>query len=182
MMITFRSKITIKVLDYFFLNPETSHYVNELARLLDLDLKNLHRKLQELEKEGILKSEFRGKERYFFLNKSYPILDSYKDIFLKTVGVEGKIKEILHKVPGISKAFIFGSYAENTMDADSDIDLLMVGKHSVIDLQKKINKLQKEIGREINIINYDAEDFKKKQKTGDAFLKKIFSKKLIELK
>ena len=63
-MISFKSKIANKILNYYFNNPDTRCYVNELAKKLDLDPKNLHRKLEELEKEGIFKSEFRGKERY----------------------------------------------------------------------------------------------------------------------
>jgi predicted transcriptional regulator with HTH domain len=49
-MLGFRSKITIKVLNYYFLNPQKSHYANELARLLDVYPANLFRKLKELEK------------------------------------------------------------------------------------------------------------------------------------
>jgi len=69
-MIGFRSKITIKVLNYYFLNPKKSHYVNELARILDVDPANLFRKLIELEREGVLVSEMRGNQRYFSLNKN----------------------------------------------------------------------------------------------------------------
>ncbi len=48
-MFQFRSKITVKVLGYFFLNPHESRYINELAEILDLDAGNLYRKLKEME-------------------------------------------------------------------------------------------------------------------------------------
>ena len=49
-MISFRSKVTIKVLDYFFINPDEKHYINELAKMFSLDPKNVDVKLKELEK------------------------------------------------------------------------------------------------------------------------------------
>ncbi|MCX5667712.1 MAG: hypothetical protein NTY34_05330 [Candidatus Omnitrophica bacterium] len=39
-MISLRSKVAIKLLDYYFLNPEAQVYINELARILELDPKN----------------------------------------------------------------------------------------------------------------------------------------------
>ena len=79
-MISLRSKVTIKILNYFFINPDARHYINELARILNLDPKNVDTKLKELEKEGLLKSEFSGKQRYFYLSKKYPLLKEYRQI------------------------------------------------------------------------------------------------------
>ena len=49
-MISLRSKVAIKLLDYYFLNPEAQAYINELARILELDPKNTETKLKEFEK------------------------------------------------------------------------------------------------------------------------------------
>ena len=48
-MISLRSKVAVKLLDYYFLNPEAQHYINELARILELDPKNTETKLKEFE-------------------------------------------------------------------------------------------------------------------------------------
>jgi len=66
-MISFRSEITKKVLNYFFLNPQESIYVNELARKLGLDKRNLVKKIRELEEKGLLKSETRGNLKLYSL-------------------------------------------------------------------------------------------------------------------
>jgi predicted transcriptional regulator with HTH domain len=47
-MISLRSEITKKLLNYFFLNPKESLYVNELSRNLALDKRNLVKKIKEL--------------------------------------------------------------------------------------------------------------------------------------
>ena len=87
-MISLRSKITQNVLSYLFLHPGQTFYLNELARQLKVDSGNLTRKLNELTTEGILQSEVRGNLKYFGLNSKFPLLDEYRRIVQKTVGVE----------------------------------------------------------------------------------------------
>ncbi len=180
-MISLRSKVTIKLLDYYFLNPEAQAYINELARILELDPKNTETKLKELEKEGLLKSEFRGKQRYFFLAKDNPVLEHYRQIFLRTYGIEKRLKDVTDNVKGLKEAYLFGSYASNKMDSSSDIDLLAIGKHSVLELQRAIVKLQKDTGREFNVINLSLKEFEKKKKNKDPFISGVLKSKTIRL-
>jgi len=180
-MISFRSKITVKLLDYYFLNPGARRYINELARLLDLDPKNLDRKLKELEKAGLFQSEVRGKERYFFINRKFPLLNQYRQIFLKTYGLEKKLKEIIAGTAGVKEAYIFGSYTSDKMDSASDLDLLVVGTHSALDLQRPITALQKATGREINVVNLSTREMIAKRKAKDSFISNVFKGKIIKL-
>lgn len=180
-MISLRSKVAIRLLDYYFLNQNAQHYINELARMLELDPKNTETKLKEFEKEGLFKSEFRGKERYFFLAKDNPVLKHYRQIFIKTKGIERQLKDILCAIKGVQEAYIYGSYANNSMDSSSDIDLLVVGSHSVLELQKHISKLQKYTGREFNVVNLDAKEFSSKKDSRDPFISGIFKGKTIKI-
>ena len=180
-MISLRSKVTIKLLDYYFLNPEAEAYINELARILDLDPKNTETKLKELEKEGLFKSEFRGKQRYFFLSKNNPVLKHYRQIFLRTHGIEKSLKDNIGNIKGLKEAYLFGSYASDKMDSSSDIDILAVGRHSVLELQRVIAKLQKDTGREFNVINLSSKEFEKKKKDEDPFISGVFKTKTIRL-
>jgi len=180
-MISLRSKVAIKLLDYYFLNPDSQHYINELARILELDPKNTETKLKEFEKEGLFKSEFRGKERYFFLEKDNPVLEHYRQIFLKTHGIEKRLKDMLSNIKGLKEAYIFGSYASNKMDSSSDIDILAIGSHSVLELQRLIAKLQKDTGREFNVTNLSLKEFEAKKKDKDPFINSVFKTKIIKL-
>ena len=87
-MLSLRSKVTRKVLTYFFSNPHESLYVNEMAFLLGVDKRNLVKKLRELESIGLMRSKARGNLRLYSVNPSYPLYREYKRIFQKTVGVE----------------------------------------------------------------------------------------------
>jgi len=72
-MIPLRSEITRKLLDYFFINPHENLYVNELTRKLNLDKRNLVKKIRQLENEGILKSQSRGNLKLYSINTDYSL-------------------------------------------------------------------------------------------------------------
>jgi predicted nucleotidyltransferase len=177
-----RSKVTKKILNYFFLNPQARHYINELAKILSLDPKNVDRKLKELEAQGLLKSEFSGKQRYFWLNSDFPLLSEYGQIVLKTYGLEESLARLMQTDEDIEAAYIFGSYVSEGMDKFSDIDLLIVGRQSSLAVYKKLELIQSDSGRDINVVNLTPAEFERKQKNGDALIKNIFSHKVIKLK
>lgn len=180
-MISLRSKITEKLLNHFFINPDDHVYVNELSRNLRVDKRNLVKKLKELEKEGILKRENKGNLKLYSINRNYPLYGEYRTIFLKTVGFEEKLRRILQKIVGVKEAYLYGSYAMNKMDIHSDIDLLVVGNHNLLTLQRKLGLLQRDIKREINIVNMGEPDFKKRIKNKDPFIYELLKKKHIRI-
>jgi predicted nucleotidyltransferase len=180
-MLKNQSKIVIKVLGYFLINPKKKYYINELAKNLEIDPGNLFRKLKELEEEGILISEKKGNQRYYGLNKEYHLLKEIKQYYKVKYGVDNLIKEKLKEVEKINEAYIFGSYAKGTISEESDIDVLLVGDHSPIDAKRKILPLQRSLGREINIIDLSLEEFKEKKKEKDEFIENIFSEKIIKI-
>jgi len=180
-MVSLKSKVTGKILNYFFINPDSSLYVNELSSKLGLDKRNLVKKLKELEKEGLLKSESRGNLKLYSSNKKYPLYNEYKKIVLKTLGLENRLKDLFKDVKGIKMVYIYGSYAEDRLSVHSDIDLLVIGSHKIIAFQKKLNSLQKEIDREINVVNMAESDFNKRKKAGDPFVKGILKNRYIEI-
>mgnify|MGYP001240425611 CR=1 FL=1 len=94
-MFSLRSQITIKILGFFFLNPTQKLYINELAEKIKADPGNLFRKLKELEAEGILLSETRGREKFFGLNKNYPLLKEIKKTFEAKYGLPNLLKQKL---------------------------------------------------------------------------------------
>jgi predicted nucleotidyltransferase len=179
-MLSLRSKITKAVLSYFILHDHAELYVLEIARRLRLDGSNLAKKLRELEAEGILQSEERGKERYYSLNKSFPLLKEYKQIILKTSGIEGMLSALIRDVEGVQEAYLFGSYAKGQMDSASDIDLLAVGSHSTVELRKKLSEIQKTMDREINLISLSGPEYERRKKQ-DAFIQSLQKSKKIRL-
>jgi len=180
-MVSMKSKITQKILSFLFLNEKESFYANELARLIGGDFSNTRKKLAELKEEGVLVDEFKGQERYFSLNKKYPLLKEYKQIVLKKFGLEKALKESLETLAGVKESYIFGSYAKNKLDMESDIDLLVVGDFDPLELQRRLVRVEKSIGREINSVEMSEEKFKKEKKAKDGVVRDIFSGKYIRI-
>ncbi len=185
-MFNSKSKITNKVLGYFFVNPHKRHYINELAILLEVDPGNLFRKLKELEMEGVLKSEMVGNQRYFFLNKEYPLLKELKKTYETKYGVvpflEKKLSNLHCHFPKLKEAYIFGSFASGAFNPESDIDLLLVGEHSSLVVKRDILALQHFLKREINIVDITPDELTRKIKQKDEFFNRIFNQPIIKLK
>lgn len=180
-MFNLNSKIAIKILRYFLINPSKKNYINELARILEADPGNLSRKLQELENEGILSSEFSGEQRYYFINKKYPLLKEVKKAFELKYGLGDLIANSLKKIKGIKEAYIFGSYAKGDFEAESDIDVLIIGDHAVMEATKALQSVQEKIKREINVVDLTEKEFAKRKKDKDEFIANIFKGKVIKI-
>src|ERR1035437_953393 len=97
-MLKIRSQVTKDILNYFLINQTNKTYINELARIIGKDPKNVHKYLLELEDLQVLKSEFKGRERYFFSNKSNPYYKEYRKMFLTTYGIDSLIKDALKNI------------------------------------------------------------------------------------
>lgn len=181
MILNTKSKLTKKLLGYFFLNPDSRLYVNEISRNLSLDRGNLIKKLRELKEEGIFSSEFQGNQKYYFLNKKYPLYKEIQKLFLKTQGIEQKLKEELSKIEEVEGVYLFGSYAKNKMDANSDIDILIIGEDDIMATKKILNQIQKDFGREINVVEMSEKEFNKRKKNKDTFIEDVFKNKFIKI-
>jgi phosphohistidine swiveling domain-containing protein/predicted transcriptional regulator len=65
----FRSKTLYKVLNLLVSNKKKSFFIREISRKINSDVAIVHRELGRLEKEGIVISETRGKNKYFKINQ-----------------------------------------------------------------------------------------------------------------
>ena len=150
-----RSRLRNKILLHFFTNPSDELYLREISVRLSEDPGNLSKEMSKLKKEGIFLSQLRGNQKYFFLNKDYPLYDELKSIIFKTIGIQGSIQKIINETEGIITVFIYGSFATAEETSASDIDLCLIVNNGVFNENgfiSKINDLEKNISREINYI------------------------------
>jgi predicted nucleotidyltransferase len=175
------TKNQILVLKEFFNNTHKSYYLRELARLLKKEPGVFQRDINKLEKDGILESYYQGKNRFFKLNREHALFEELKSIISKTVGIEMVIKKMIEGVKGVEEAFIYGSFAQNSENLMSDVDVFVIGDVNEDKLIDAISKLEKQIGREINYTLMTNEEFLKKKQEKNSFLVNIFNKKIIKL-
>jgi predicted nucleotidyltransferase len=157
--------------------PEKAWYVSELARRLGVPSSSLQRELQDLTEAGILKCHRQGRMVYYQANAESPLFSDLRGLLLKTAGLVDILADALNAlVPKIRLAFVFGSIASGQERNDSDIDLMVIGEISPLDLALPLRHGRELLGREINPTVYLPAEFAKKLRAKDHFLRQVLTK------
>lgn len=178
----FSSKLRTKLLDVFLSLSDARFYIRELERKIKEEAKNVSRELKNLEALGLLISEKQGNLKYYSVNENFFLYPELKAIIFKTTGVQGILKEALKRLKGIETAFIYGTYATGKESESSDVDIMVIGKPDLTELNEVISNLEEKLNREINYMCFDQEEFKERRKAGDAFIEDVLSGEKIMLK
>jgi len=180
-MLDMRSKARQKLLAYYFTNPTTRHHLRDLAERLSVDPSNLSKELTRLEREGLFRSEVNGRQKYFQLNREYPLFNEVRSIIAKTIGAVPLLAESLKKIEGVEEAYLYGSFARNQQDAASDVDVLVIGKPKSETLAETVQKLERQLGREINYTVLTRKELESRRGRKDPFLENIWHNKRVLL-
>jgi predicted nucleotidyltransferase len=168
-----KSKLRRDLLRLYFTNPDKEYYLRELERMINFSVGNIRRELMKLESKGLFTFRRQGNLVYYSLNKSHPLFKALKSLIFKTIGVEGELRSALRRIKGIELAFIYGSFAKGDERTASDIDLFIMGNMNEEKLIRAISKAEIALRREINYSLYSREDFEKKKKEKDYFIKEL---------
>jgi predicted nucleotidyltransferase len=180
-MIDLRSKARQRLLAYYFANPTNRLHLRDLAERLDIDPSNLSKELGRLEREGLFRSEISGRQKYFRLNREYPLFAEVRGIVSKTIGASSLIAQSLKKIEGIEEAYLYGSFASNQQDAASDIDVLVIGTPRDEVLAETVRKIERQLGREVGYTVLTRKEFDSRRTRKDAFLENVWHNKRVPL-
>lgn len=180
-MLSLRSKARHRLLAYYFTNTAARRHLRDLADRLEIDPSNLSRELRRLEREGLFRSEVSGRQKYFQLNREYPLFAEVRSIVAKTIGAVPLIAQSLKELEGMDEAYLYGSFARNRQDAASDIDLLVIGAPRSQALAEAVRKLERQLGREINYTVLTRKEFRSRRRRKDAFLENVWRHKRVSL-
>ena len=151
--------------------PEKWWYLSELAGFLHTRPSSLQRELRSLEQSGLLQLRKDGRRTYFKAETRSPIFRELRSIFEKTVGLIPMLRTAMRPFGDkIVCAFVYGSIARREEHATSDVDLMVIGNVGLGDLSPALRKVEKRLGREVNVTNYSVDEFRKKVAEGDHFL------------
>ena len=180
-MIDLRSKARQRLLAYYFANPTTRLHLRDLAERLNIDPSNLSKELGRLEREGLFRSDVSGRQKYFQLNREYPLFAEVRGIVSKTIGASSLIAQSLKKIEGIEEAYLYGSFASNQQDAASDIDVLVIGTPRDEVLAEAMRKIERQLGREVSYTVLTRKEFDSRRTRKDAFLENVWHNKRVPL-
>ena len=177
----FSSKTRVKLITLFIMSPTKSFYQREMEKLLEIPIRGIQQEIKKLVSIGFLTSEISGNRVYFKVNQDFVLFNELKKIILKTEAIGNVIKEDIEDLGKISFCFIFGSFAKGTEDSRSDIDLMVIGQVPAKKLSVVVQKISEKTSREINSRLYSEDEFLKKFRQSDNFIKQVALGKKIYL-
>ena len=164
--------------------PDREFGMSELGTILQRRPGVFQRGLNSLEERGYVTSRRRGNQRLFRINTGHPLFSEIRGIAEKSLGAEALLRRLVNRVGSVQAAVIYGSYAENRVRPDSDIDLLLVCKDENAEesLLRALPTIERKLQREVNYKLYWPDEFRTKRQSGDPFLSRVFSRNHIVLK
>lgn len=172
-----------RVLRWLFGQPDRAYHLSELRRLTGLGSASLQRELNRLAEAGLVQSERVGNLRRFQANPQSPVFGELVALTRKTLGAEPMLREALQPLlPGLQGAWIFGSVAKQTDTAQSDIDVMLVGKNlSLAKVLELLLPLEAQLGRKINPTCYTPAEFERRRAEPDSFVNRVLAQPILPL-
>lgn len=163
-----------KVLALLLMRPDEALHVREISRLTGVPAGSLHRELKLLSQAGLLSRETVGNHVRYRANRDCPVFGELATIFRKTSGMADVVRDALLPLGGeVDVAFIFGSVAQGTEAAASDVDLFVIGSAPFVSVVRAVSVVHERLGREVNPVVMAAETFRKKLHEQDHFLRTV---------
>ena len=164
-----------RVLAYLFGQPERSFFATELIGLAGGGSGAVQRELARLAQSGLVMVTRVGTQKHYKANPKSPIFAELCAITQKTVGLAEPLREALAPLAKrITAAFVFGSVAKRRDTAASDIDVLVLSDSlDYADVFAAQQSAEAKLGRTINPTVYKPADWRKKRKSGNAFVVKV---------
>lgn len=169
------------ILTALFLRPDKERYLSELAASLGTGPSSLQREVDALVRAGILIKRVDGRRSYFKANEDSPIFPELRGLIEKTSGIVPRLNETLEKTKGLKIAFVYGSLARGEETAQSDVDLMLLGDVSTMELSPKLRSVELAVGRQINPTVFSLDEFAGKVAEKNHFLRTVLKNKKIML-
>ena len=146
-------------LSLFVLHPGREFYQREVARLARVPLRSAQLALARLEGLGLIESRPSGNRVHYQTVRSVAF-EGLKTWALPEVALMPALREALVPLADdVEFAFVYGSTAQGTYTATSDIDLMVVGVIGSAELFDALALVEEALGKEVNVTLYTAEEF-----------------------
>ena len=175
------SRVRIKILQVFLSQPQEMFYVRQLTRLTDEEINAVRRELSRMQGAGMLKSEKRGNRLYYHFRPSYPFFSELLSLVTKTSPLGKLIINNRSKLGFIKYAFVSERLIRGLPRQENELDLVLIGKVIMPQLDQIVKKLEKKLELEINYSSMTEEEFKYRKNRKDPFITDVLLKPHIML-
>jgi predicted nucleotidyltransferase len=162
------------VLTLLYGHADETFYLRQIARLAERSVSAVQREVLQLSDAGLITRSVRGNQVLYQVNAKSPVFGELKSLIVKTAGAPNVIREGLLPVRDrILLAFIYGSVARQHENANSDVDLMVIGSAGFGEIVSGLQGAQKMLGREVNPTVYTKAEFQEKLRRGNHFLTRV---------
>jgi predicted nucleotidyltransferase len=163
------------ILALLFGHADQSFFYRQITRQLSgVSNGTLQRELNILSGLGLIDRSKVGKQVFYRVNRNHPVYPELRALVAKTVGAIQVLRSALAPLSKqISIAFVYGSMARQEEKAESDVDLLIVGKVTLDDVLERLGRVESSFGRAVSPTVYSVSEFKAKIERGNHFLNSV---------
>lgn len=170
------SRVRVKILKLFLLNPAKIFHVREIVRQTKEEINAVRRELAHMEKHSMVSKEPRGNRLYYFFRKDYPLYYDLLALLTKTSNLGYDILKNKNKLGRLKFAMLSGGFVRGQNLRSDQIDLLIVGQKIVLpELSQIIKAEEARRGRELNYTVMTEEELNFRKKRRDPFISSILS-------
>lgn len=175
-------KTRLSILSLLLPQPDRRLYLREVVRITGAGQGAVQRELEKLTRLDILTKRREGNLTYYQANRMSPVFDDLRGLVEKTAGIPGAVRSaLLPLADSIEHAFLYGSMARGDERGGSDIDLMIIGDVSFLEVVSAVSALQETLSREINPTVFTPTEFRKRIEDGDHFLTRVMSEERTDL-
>jgi predicted nucleotidyltransferase len=169
------------ILTALFLRSDKAWYLSELAASIGTRPSSLQREVDALVRAGILVKRVDGRRSYIQANRDSPVFPELHGLIEKTTGVVPRLREAVARTKGLKFAFVYGSVARGEESASSDVDVMLIGNLSTMDVGAKLSRVEKALARQVNPTVYSLDEFAQRVAEKNHFLRTVLRNKKIML-
>jgi predicted nucleotidyltransferase len=163
-----------QVLALLLMHPEQSFHVREIARITGKAAGTLYRELSSLAEAGLLLRSPLGNQVHYQANPACPIYEELRGILRKSFGVADILREALDSLAArVDVAFIYGSVARGDDRANSDVDVMIVGRVKFAEAVLALSSVEEILRRQVNPHVYSSREFKTKFPGQEPYLARV---------
>jgi uncharacterized protein len=163
-----------RILAMLYGKPDEAFFIRQLARMIDVSVGSVQRELLTLAEAGLITRSQTGNQVFYRANRQHPAYTELHALLVKTAGIFHQLSEALAPLAkDIEFALVYGSFSRGDETAESDVDLMVVGKVTLDDLLERLVPVERTVQRPVNPTVYSSREVRTKLKAGNHFLKAI---------
>ncbi|MDD4106500.1 MAG: hypothetical protein PHX84_00960 [Candidatus Shapirobacteria bacterium] len=170
----FVSQTRLKLINILFYNPQDIFYVRQLVRLTDEEINSVRRELANMQKSGVINSEWRGNRLYYWADKQSSLFFNLLAIANQSSGLGLKLQNKNETLGTIKLVFYSNKFITGDKRNPDDIDLIIVGDVSLREIDSFIKQEEQTRGHEINYMVMGKGEFRLRRQKRDQFIVDFF--------